>query len=582
MQNSLEKIRHSASHLLAMAVLEKFPEAKLAIGPVIENGFYYDFDVPIKLSNEILPALEKRMRELAKKNISFERFEAETEEANKIIIGQPYKKELLAEIIKDHKPIIFYRSANFIDLCGGPHVQSTKEIDLNAFKLLSVAGAYWRGDEKKQQLQRIYGVAFATKEELDSYLTQQAEALKRDHRKIGQELDLFTFSDLVGSGLPLYTPRGTVIVTEIVNLLNSLKRAKGYEFVDIPHLGKVQLYKISGHWDKYKDSIFRVHGHGDEFVLKPMNCPHHSQIYASRPKSWRDLPVRYAEVTKQYRDEQAGELLGLSRVRSITIDDTHIYCRPDQILDEMRGAYEIIRDFSKVFGLEYSISLSVRDPKHKQDYLGPDAFWDETESLLKKLLKSIGEEYAVGLGEASFYAPKIDFIQRDSLGRHWQLSTIQLDYVQPDRFKLEYTDEKGHKVRPAMIHIAVAGSLERFLSILLEHYSGNLPTWLSPVQVQIIPVGARHEEACKKLLKEFTLSNIRSEVDALNETVGNKIRKAIKMKIPYLLVIGDKEAKSKKLHIRIRGEDKVRILTKSAFLSKLSKEITERKSVLLN
>ncbi|MFA5107032.1 MAG: threonine--tRNA ligase [Patescibacteria group bacterium] len=574
--SQLEKIRHSLSHLLAMAVLEKFPQAKLAIGPTIENGFYYDFDLAEKINVEALPALEKKMKALIKQNLAFVQSNETPDTAKKTMSRQPYKLELIDELVNNKAELSFYRSGDFIDLCSGPHVAATKEINPDSFKLIAVAGAYWRGDEKKQQLQRIYGVAFATKAELDAYLTQQAEALKRDHRKIGQELDLFTISPLVGSGLPMYTPRGVIMFRAITGLLNELETAYGYEFVDIPHLGKIDLYKTSGHWDKYKDSIFTVKGHGEDFVLKPMNCPHHMQIYASRPRSWRDLPVRYSEVTKQYRDEKAGELLGLSRVRSISIDDNHIFCRPDQLQDEMEHAYQIIKKFSGVFGFEHMIRLSIRDPKKKASYLGDDATWAKAEKELVKLLDRLGEKYVIGEGEASFYAPKIDFIQKDSLGRSWQLSTIQLDFVEPERFHLEYADDQGNKTRPAILHIAVAGSLERFLSIMIEHYAGAFPVWLSPVQVQLIPVGTRHEAACQKLAREFTALGIRTNVDMLNETVGNKIRKALKTKVPYLLVIGDKEAKSSKLHIRRRGDEAIQLQPKKQFTSQLLKEISER------
>lgn len=576
MTEPIESIRHSLSHLLASAVLEVWPDAKLGIGPVIDTGFYYDFELPEPVTPERLIELEKKMRHYIKQNLAFEKSEASAVEARKISKGQPYKLELIDELVADKTPISYYQSGKFSDLCAGPHVAKTNAIDPQAFKLTKVAGAYWRGDEKRAMLQRIYGVAFASKAELSDYLNQQAEAAKRDHRKLGQELDLFTISPLVGSGLPMYTPRGVVVLRAITGLLNELEVAHGYEFVDIPHIGKVDLYKTSGHWDKYKDSIFTVHGHGEDFVLKPMNCPHHMQIYASKPRSWRDLPVRYSEVTKQYRDEQAGELLGLSRVRSISIDDNHIFCRSDQIQEEMRHAYEIIKKFSHTFGMEHTIRLSVRDPKKKSSYLGDDATWARAEDELVKLLDSLGEKYSVGEGEASFYAPKIDFIQKDSIGRSWQLSTIQLDYVEPERFKLDYTDKGGKKSRPAILHIAVAGSLERFMSIIIEHYAGVFPVWLAPVQVKLLSVGSDHIEPANELAQKLISKGIRVAVDDANETIGHKIRQATAEKIPYLLVIGDKEAKSDSLAVRDRGARETRVISRADFISEVLDKIKKR------
>ncbi|MFA6197629.1 MAG: threonine--tRNA ligase [Patescibacteria group bacterium] len=576
MTEPIESIRHSLSHLLASAVLEIWPDAKLGIGPVIDTGFYYDFELPEPVTPERLIELEKKMRHYIKQNLAFEKSEASEVEARKISKGQPYKLELIDELVADKTPISYYQSGKFSDLCAGPHVAKTNAIDPQAFKLTKVAGAYWRGDEKRAMLQRIYGVAFDSKAELADYLNQQDEAAKRDHRKLGQELDLFTISPLVGSGLPMYTPRGVVMLRAITGLLNELEVAHGYEFVDIPHIGKVDLYKTSGHWDKYKDSIFTVHGHGEDFVLKPMNCPHHMQIYASKPRSWRDLPVRYSEVTKQYRDEQAGELLGLSRVRSISIDDNHIFCRPDQIQEEMRHAYEIIKKFSNTFGMEHTIRLSVRDPKKKSGYLGDDATWARAEAELVKLLDSLGEKYFVGEGEASFYAPKIDFIQKDSIGRSWQLSTIQLDYVEPERFKLDYTDKVGKKSRPAILHIAVAGSLERFMSIIIEHYAGIFPVWLAPVQVKLLSVGSDHVKPANELAQKLTSKGIRVAVDDANETIGHKIRQATVEKIPYLLVFGDKEAKSDSLAVRDRGARETRIISRADFICEVSDKIKKR------
>ncbi|USN53169.1 MAG: threonine--tRNA ligase [Candidatus Nomurabacteria bacterium] len=572
----LQHIRHSFAHLLAAAVLRLWPDTKPTIGPAIENGFYYDFEFKSPISDKDLPKIEKMMRKTLQDWKGFERFEVSANEAKKEFKTNDFKLELIKDLEKEKQAITIYQSGHFRDLCRGGHVEDMKEMNPEAFGLAKTAGAYWRGDEKKPMLTRIYGYAFATKDELEAYKKMLEEAEKRDHRKLGQELDLFTFSEYVGAGLPLYTPRGTVLIREISAYLNELKASKGYDFVDIPHIAKSELYKTSGHWDKFKDGIFKVQGQSEEFVLKPMNCPHHTQIYASQLRSYRDLPLRYAEITKQYRDEQSGELHGLSRVRSITIDDTHIFCRQDQMLEEAKNAFAIIAEFSKTLGLHYRVTLSVRDPKRKKDYLGSDEVWEKAEQALAQVLKDEGQEFTVEEGEAAFYGPKIDFHQLDAIGRTWQLSTIQLDFNQPERFKLEYTDTKGEKVRPVMLHIAVAGSLERFLSIAIEHFAGAFPLWLSPSQVQLIPVTSKHEEFVLQMADEFRTQGIRVDVDLMNETVGNKIRKAIKRKVPYLLVIGDKELASPKLHVRKRGSEEVHEYTKKKFFEDIQEKIAQR------
>ncbi|MFA5030120.1 MAG: threonine--tRNA ligase [Patescibacteria group bacterium] len=566
------------SHLMSMAILEIYPKAGLGVGPVIENGFYQDYDLPENISEKNFPKLEKRIRQMIKQKIDFVQHNVSFEESLKEYKHDPYKTELTLDLKKaGEKNVSFYKSDWFENLCKGPHVKNTSEINPDAFKLTHLAGAYWRGSEKNKMLTRIYGVAFADKKTLDEYLKMQEEAEKRDHRKLGQELQLFTFSELVGPGLPMFMPNGTILMRQIAAYLENLKVAQGYEFVDIPHLAKTDLYKTSGHWDKFKDDIFHVKGKVDEFILKPMNCPHHATIYSAIPRSYRDLPVRYAEMTKMYRDEQTGELHGLSRVRSITIDDTHIFCRPDQILDEAGRAYKIIKQFYKTFGFPLKIELSVRDPKHPEKYLGDNAIWQKSERTLELLLKTLKLEYTIHEGEAAFYGPKIDFKSQDSLGRTWQLSTIQLDFNLPERFKLEFTDQKGAKTRPVMLHIAVAGSIERFLSIIIEHYAGAFPVWLSPVQVAIIPVGKAHINHSKKLAKELAEENIRVDVYDDNETVGYKIRRASKFKIPYTLVIGDKEMKSSKLHVRVRGKEKLRVVNKKSFFLSIAKTIAEKK-----
>ncbi|MFH0853802.1 MAG: threonine--tRNA ligase [bacterium] len=576
-QKHLEYLRHSLAHLLAAAVMGIWPDTKRTIGPSIENGFYYDFEFKQPISDKDLPKIEKRMKRILTTWKSFEKNEVTAQEAKKEFANNPYKLELIDEIVKEKQPITIYQSGEFRDLCRGGHVDDIKKMNPKAFKLTKTAGAYWRGDEKNTMLTRIYGVAFETEQELTEYLKVMEEAEKRDHRKLGQELDLFAFSELVGSGLPLFMPKGTIVMQEVNKLLNELKTAKGYQMVDIPHLAKNELYKVSGHWDKFKDDIFHVKGKTDQFVLKPMNCPHHIQIYQARPHSYRDLPIQYAEITKQYRDEQSGELHGLSRVRSITIDDAHIFCRSDQILDQAKGAFDIISTFLKTFGLKTELSLSVRDPKAKDKYLGTDKVWQQAEDTLARVLKVQKATYTREEGEAAFYGPKIDFVALDSLGRRWQLSTIQLDFNLPERFQLDYTDDKGKKVGTTMLHIAVAGAFERFFSIIIEHYAGAFPVWLSPVQAHLITVGSAHQSFAKKLAKEFMEAGIRVEVDDANETVGNKIRKAVKLKVPYMLVLGDKEVNAAKLNIRARSNDAIITKSKSAFIKHVCEEIAERR-----
>ena len=584
--DNLNKIRHSASHVLAQAVLERYSEAKLAIGPAIETGFYYDFDLGSKtFSEDDLSLLEKKMRQIIKQNQKIEQTEMPTDEAIKFFQTnkQPYKVELAKEFKKAGEKNVginrmfgYDGKEKFIDLCAGGHVKSTKEI--GAIKLLKIAGAYWRGDEKNKMLQRIYGTAFTSEKELQDYLEQLKQAEERDHRKLGQELDLFTFSDLVGGGLPMFTPRGTIIRQEIENYLSELQIPKGYQKVWIPHLAKKELYQTSGHWDKFGDDIFQVSSKGEEtFVLKPMNCPHHTQIYASRQRSYRELPIRYFEVTAMYRDEKAGQLHGLSRVRAITIDDAHCFCRYDQIEEEANLIYDIIEQFYRIFKMELTPRLSLSDPKNPDKYIGDRRVWEKAEDQLRQILKKRVKQFEEIEGEAAFYGPKIDFEAKDSIGRKWQLATIQLDFNMPKRFKLEYIDEKGERVQPVMIHRAVAGSFERFLSILIENYAGAFPLWLTPVQVQIIPVSKDFFDAATEVAKELETAGIRVWFDDLNETVGYKIRKGEKQKVPYMLVIGEKEAKSKDLNIRIRGQKEVETINRKKFIERVVQEIKEKK-----
>ncbi len=584
----LETMRHSTAHVLAMAILQMFPDAKLGIGPTIEHGFYYDFDLPRSLVPEDLVELEELMRKIIKKNFGFERKELSIAEALELVekSGQVYKQELIKELAREgEKKVSFYETGDpsagseqgFIDLCRGPHVKSTKEI--GAFKLTKIAGAYWRGNEKNKMLQRIYGLAFNTEEELDRYLIVLAEAEKRDHRKLGKELDLFIFSDLVGSGLPIYTPKGALVRKKIVDYSNELQKAIGYEEVYTPNINKAELFKISGHYEKYRGDMFRVASNyaEEEYFLKPMNCPQHTQVYASKIRSYKDLPIRLADFANLYRDEKPGELSGLARLRSFSQDDGHCFCREDQIREEFLVVLGLIEKAMKTYDMEYSIRLSLWDPSHPEKYLGEAKVWAKSQKLLEEILVDNKIDYERAEGEAAIYGPKMDLMSRDSLGRQWQISTIQLDFIMPQRFGLKYIDAQGKERTPVMIHRAIVGSPERFIGILLEHYAGAFPVWLAPVQVIILPVGSRHIEPSQKLTEEFKKNGLGVEVDDLNETVGNKIRKAEKQKIPYMIVIGDQEVQSQELAIRVRGEKEIKKLPVDQFISRIKKEIQERK-----
>ncbi len=593
---SLEVMRHSAAHLMAAAISELFPGAKFGVGPVVENGFYYDVAAGAAITPEVLPRVEKRMREMQKRKEKFLREELPIDQAIEFFKerGQDFKVELLNDLktkgttkvkgeeaadIDFAKPstVSLYRTGKFVDLCRGPHVENAAEI--GAFKLAKIAGAYWRGNEKNPMLTRIYGLVFETPAELEAHLQMLAEAERRDHRKLGVELDLFAFSPLVGPGLPLFTPRGALLRRLLEEFVLSLQTKYGFERVWIPHITKVDLYKTSGHWDKFKDDLFHVRSQKseDQYVMKPMNCPHHTQIFASRPRSYRDLPIRYAEVTTCYRDENTGQLQGLTRVRSLTQDDAHIFCTIEQTKEEMRNIYKVIREFYKTFKMEFRVRLSAHDPAQPEKYLGGEEVWQRAETALKELLAEEKLEYELGLGEAAFYGPKLDFIAKDAIGREWQLATVQLDFNMPERFGLVYADSDGKEKRPVMIHRAILGSIERFLGIAIEHYAGAFPTWLAPVQVAVIPVGEKHLRIARKLAKTIGAAGVRVEVDEANETVGYKIRKAEKQKVPYMLVIGDKEAKAKALMVRLRGEKEVKKMAMSTLLKRLKTEIEKRK-----
>ncbi len=588
--------RHSAAHVMAAAIKRAFPEAKLGVGPAIESGFYYDIDIGRPVTPEDLKLIEKEMQRIQKENPAFTREEVSLDDAIKLFsdLGQTYKVELLndlktkgttkvsAEEAQDVDPqnvgvITIYRTGDFIDLCRGPHVTEAREI--GAWKLNKVAGAYWRGNQENAQMQRIYGLCFETKDQLKEYETMMAEAEKRDHRKLGAELDLFTFSPLVGSGLPLFTSRGTILRQNLTDFIWELMQPYGYERVMIPHIAKTDLYKTSGHWDKFEDDLFHVSSKktDEAFVLKPMNCPHHTQIFASKPRSYRDLPIRMSEVTTVYRDENTGQLQGLTRVRSITQDDAHVFCRADQVKDEALAIYRIAEAFYAGFGMSFHrVRLSVRDPAHPEKYLGEGHVWDAAEKALAEVMQSVGRDVEIGEGEAAFYGPKLDFMTKDAIGREWQLATIQLDFVQPERFGLEYVATDGTHQRPVMVHRAILGSVERFMGIMIEHYAGAFPLWLAPVQVGILPVADRHIDFANELAKELRAQGLRVEVDASTESVGKKIRNAEKMKLPRMLVVGDKEAEGGPLTVRVRGEADQKSMDKADFIADAIKSIKER------
>jgi threonyl-tRNA synthetase len=538
----LEKIRHSTAHLLAAATLELYPGTKLTIGPAIENGFYYDFEFQHPISDEDLPKLEKKMEEILPSWQGFSHREISAEEAKEFYKNNRYKTELIEEIVEKGEKMTFYKSGEFEDLCRGGHSENPAK-EIGAFKLLSIAGAYWRGDEKNQMLTRIYGTAFPTQKELDEHLALLEEAKKRDHRKIAKEQDLLIFSDLVGSGMPLYTPKGNLIRNAIIAYSRELNTKLGFGEVHTPNINKGELFKISGHYDQYKADMLSVHSQyvTDEMFLKPMNCPQHTQIYASRARSYRDLPIRYADFANLYRDERPGELSGLTRLRAFAQDDGHIFCREDQIEEEISNVLSAVQEALATYKIEYWMRLSLRDPNNTEKYLGDEQVWEKSQNLMRSLLQKKEIPFKEAIGEAAFYGPKIDIMAVDALQREWQISTVQLDFNQPSRFKLIYTDSDGSEKTPVMIHRALIGSPDRFLGVLIEHYAGAFPTWLSPVQAIIIPISDKQLDYAQKLYKVLREQNIRVEVDDKKEPVGGKIRRATLQKVPYLCIIGEKE-----------------------------------------
>lgn len=577
--NQLQAMRHSLAHIMASAIQKLWPEAKFGIGPAVTNGFYYDIDLgETKLSEEDFGKLETEMQQIIEADETFKQFDQPIDEA--IVWAQaakqPYKEELLNDLKRSGTTVAkdldaselgtiasgeaqvdkvsFYKNGAFTDLCRGPHVPSTGKA--GAFKLLRVSGAYWRGNEKNAQLQRVYGAAFATQDELQKHLEMLELAKQRDHRKLGQELDLFVFSELVGSGLPMFTPRGTVLREEFTTFSNQLRQRYGFQKVWIPHITKTELYKVSGHWDKFGDELFLVESQetSDKFALKPMNCPHHNQIYMSRARSYRELPIRYLETTTVYRDEKTGELGGLSRVRSATQDDSHVYCRQDQIEEEINNLLAAAHELYSTVDMSLRVRLSYRDDG--DGYLGSPELWESAQAQLKAAVIANDLEYFEQAGEAAFYGPKIDFMATDAIGREHQLATVQLDFVQPERFKLEYVAEDGTKQQPVMIHCALMGSVERFLSVYIEHTAGRFPVWLAPEQVRILTVNQEPAtlEFAAKMADQAHGLNLRLSVDNSNESVGKKIRAAELTKVPYVVVIGEKEIASGEVVPRIRKD----------------------------
>lgn len=574
----LYRLRHSAAHLLAQAVLELYPNTKLGIGPPIENGFYYDFDFPEPIKEDDLARIEEKMREIAARGLDIVRIETSRDEARQIIeqIGQvPYKLELL-DAIPEGEPISFYKQGDFIDLCRGPHVENTRQIQ--HFKLLSLAGAYWRGDARNKMLTRIYGTAFFTREELEEYLHRLEEARRRDHRKLGRELGLFFISPEVGSGLPMLLPKGATIRRVLEEFILQEELKAGYLHVRTPEIANLNLYRTSGHYPYYKDSMYppMAFEDGEELILRPMNCPHHFLIYKSEPRSYRDLPLRIAELGTVYRYEKSGELSGLIRVRCFTINDAHVFLRPEQIKAEVQHNIELIQKVYKRLNLnDFWYRLSLRDPNNKEKYIDDDQMWQTAESALREALDELGLDYVAVEGEAAFYGPKLDVEVRDCLGREWTISTVQLDFLMAHRFDLEYMGEDGKPHRPVIIHRAPIGSFERMMGFLIEHYAGAFPLWLAPLQVAVIPIADRHMDYAQQVSQHLGEAGFRVELDRRRETLGYKIRYHQTQKVPYMLIIGDKEQEGGLVAVRSRDSGDMGQMTLEAFIGRLKEEVAE-------
>jgi threonyl-tRNA synthetase len=572
----IDTVRHSLSHIMAYAVQELYPDIRFGIGPTIENGFYYDFDLAGSLTPEDLPKIEKKMKEIIKQNLAFTKEAVSKEEAKELFENQPYKLELIEEL--PERNVTVYKVGDFIDLCKGPHLKSTKEIPLDGFKLTKIAGAYWRGSEKNPMLTRIYGIAFENKKELDEYLKKEAEAEKRDHRLLGQKLELFHIDELVGPGLILWHPKGALLKKIIIDYALGEYLKNDYQLVDTPHIAKLNLWKVSGHTDFYKENMLPpMHmaeigeEEKDDYQIKPMNCPFHIAIYKNKIRSYRDLPLRYTEIGTVYRYERSGTLHGLTRVRQITQDDAHIICTPDQVSDELCSVLKLTNKIFKKFGLDLKDCYIYLSTRPEEGYIGNPKMWKKAENSLIYALKKLKLKYDVDRGGGAFYGPKIDIKIKDSLGREWQCSTIQFDFNLPERFSMSYIDQKGKKKRPLMIHRALLGALERFIGVLLEYYAGSLPFWLSPEQIWIIPISSSHQKYAEKVLQELKEAGLRSKLKGENETVSKKIREGEMQKIPYLLVVGDKEVKKQTIRVRERGKGDIGEMKLSNFIKKVEK-----------
>ncbi|WP_394174434.1 threonine--tRNA ligase [Guptibacillus hwajinpoensis] len=578
-EDGLEVLRHSTAHLMAQAIKRLYSDVKLGVGPVIDSGFYYDIDCPVSITPEDLPKIEKEMKKIINENLEVKRIVVSREEAEKMFkeIGDDLKLELLEAIPADEQ-VTIYEQGEFFDLCRGPHVPSTSKI--KSFKLLSIAGAYWRGDSDNQMLQRIYGTAFPKQSQVEEYLHLLEEAKERDHRKLGKELKLFTISQEVGQGLPIWLPRGATIRRTIERYIVDLEERLGYNHVYTPHLANVELYKTSGHWEHYQDDMYppMKMDETEELVLRPMNCPHHMMIYKNDLKSYRGLPYRVAELGTMHRYEMSGALAGLQRVRSMTLNDAHIFCRPDQIKQEFIEVVELIQEVYKDFSInDYSFRLSYRDPEDKKKYIDNDEMWEKAQRMLKEAMDDLNVEYVEAEGEAAFYGPKLDVQVKTALGKEETLSTVQLDFLLPERFDLSYIGEDGNHHRPVVIHRGVVSTMERFVAFLIEEYKGAFPTWLSPVQAEIIPVSEVHMDYAKLVQKKLQRAGIRVEVDERNEKIGYKIREAQMQKIPYMLVVGDKEVEGEAVNVRRYSQQDSETVSLNEFTARIEEEIKNKK-----
>ena len=582
MSEQLQNKRHTLAHLLGAAVLQNYPHAKLTLGPAIDNGFYYDFDFSggPTLGDDGLKDVQKSMKKILNGWTEFSHREVSVDEARELYQDNPYKLELINEIAERGEKITLYTVGTFTDLCRGGHCEHpNKDLDTDAFKLDKVAGAYWRGNEKNPMLSRVYGLAFDTKDELVAYQTQIEEAKKRDHRKLGKEMDLFTFSDLVGAGLPLWTPKGTIVRHLLDEYMWQLRSKHDYQRVTIPHITKKDLYEKSGHWEKFGDELFRIKTReGKEYALKPMNCPHHTQIFDRHPHSYRDMPQRYAETTMVYRDEQSGELGGLTRVLSITQDDSHVFCRQTQVKEEFFRIWDIVDTFYTTFGFaEMRVRLSFHDPSDMEKYLGTPEIWQSAENALREIAAERKANFFEATGEAAMYGPKLDFMAKDSLGREHQVATIQLDMNLPERFDLTCINEKGEKERVVMIHCAIMGSIERFTAVMTEHLGGNFPLWLAPEQVKIIPVNEAHIPYAEEVYAQLKAAGLRVTLDSDNESMGKKIRAAKTDRLPYFIVLGDQEVTDQTVTLEKRDGTK-QVIGLTELVPLLATEVAEKRN----